>query len=104
MGGIYKTASAIVAASRDAALQSVLSVYPNPGTGVFSVDLGANLKAGAELTVSDALGRRVKAQTLNAATVGARKLTLDLTGEKTGIYTLQIRTEAGIATQKVALN
>ena len=104
VGGIYKTASAIVAASRDAALQSVLSVYPNPGTGVFSVDLGANLKAGAELTVSDALGRRVKAQTLNAATVGARKLTLDLTGEKTGIYTLQIRTEAGIATQKVALN
>lgn len=106
IGGIFKTTNVnVVTATRDAALQSSLSVYPNPSTtGLFTVDLGSTLKAGAQLSVADALGRQVKTQTLTPAAVGARKLTLDLSGEKTGVYTLQIRTEAGIATQKLVVN
>ena len=102
-GGVYKC-SYTVLATRNAALQSALNVYPNPSaSGVFSVDLGSELKAEAQLTVSDALGRQVKAQALNAATIGSRKINLDLSGEKTGIYTLQIRTAAGLATQKIVI-
>ena len=105
VGGIWKTANAnVIAATRDGALQNALSVYPNPSaSGVFSVDLGANLKAGALVTVVDALGRQVKSQTLSAATVGAQRFSLDLSGQKTGVYTLQIRTDAGIATQKLVV-
>ncbi len=106
-GGVYKYAGPAqpVLATRNAALQSALSVYPNPSSsGLFSVDLGSELKAGAQLLVSDALGRQVKAQTLNAAAVGSRKINLDLSGEKAGIYTLQIRTEAGLATQKIVID
>lgn len=103
-GGVYKY-SRTVTATRNAALQSALNVYPNPSaTGVFNVDLGSELKTGAQLTVSDALGRLVKSQTLNAAAIGARKISLDLSGEKTGVYTLQIRTDAGLATQKVVID
>lgn len=106
IGGMFKTASTILtpSATRNAALQSTLSVYPNPSaSGVFTVNLGSDLKAGATLTVSDALGRTVKTQALNAATVGSKMLNLDLSGEKIGVYTLQIRTEAGIATQKIVI-
>ena len=103
-GGIYKATNVIALANRDASLQSVLSVHPNPSaTGAFTVELGANLQAGAQLTVADALGRQVKSQTLNATVVGSKKFALDLSNEKSGVYTLQIRTAAGIATQKLVI-
>lgn len=102
-GGVFKAGS-VLTATRDAALQRALSVYPNPSaSGVFKVDLGSELKAGAQLTVVDALGRRVKSQTLNASVIGSKTLNLDLGNEKAGVYTLQIRTEAGIATQKLVI-
>ena len=42
VGGIYKASSITVTAARDAALQSVLSAYPNPShSGVFKVELGS---------------------------------------------------------------
>ena len=105
VGGLYRTSAAFPLATRDAALQNTLSVYPNPSAdGVFNVNLGSTLKAGAQLTVVDALGRMVKTSTLNATQIGSKTFTLDLSTEKTGVYTLQIRTDAGIATQKLVLN
>jgi photosystem II stability/assembly factor-like uncharacterized protein len=106
LGGMYKGSfTATTSATRDAALQSSLSVYPNPGAaGVFNVSLGSAMKAGAQITVVDAMGRLVKTQTLNATTVGSKKFSLDLSGEKTGVYTLQLRGDAGIATQKLVIN
>lgn len=104
VGGLYKSTDVRITASRDAALQSALTVHPNPSaTGLFNVDLGSFLQAGAQLTVSDALGRLVKTQALNATAVGSKTMTLDLSGEKTGVYTLQIRTEAGLATKKLVI-
>ena len=103
-GGIYKASNVVALANRDASLQSVLSVYPNPSaTGAFTVNLGSNLQAGAQLTVADALGRQVKAQILNATAIGSKIFALDLSSEKSGVYTLQIRTGAGIATQKLVV-
>jgi len=104
VGGIFKYDRTVLA-TRNAALQSALNVYPNPSTsGVFKVDLGTELKAGAQLTVVDALGRQVAAQTLTASTIGSRTMSLDLSNQKTGVYTLQVRTDAGIATQKVVID
>lgn len=103
LGGMYKF-SRTVLATRDAALQRTLNVYPNPSaSGVFKVDLGSELKAGAQLTVADALGRQVKSQVLNASAIGSQTIGLDLSAEKSGVYTLQIRTAAGIATQKIVI-
>jgi photosystem II stability/assembly factor-like uncharacterized protein len=104
-GGIYKANSIAVTATRDAALQSALQAYPNPSqTGVFKVNLGSALKGNAHLTVVDALGRQVRSQALNASAVGSKEINLDLSTQKTGVYTLQIRTDAGIATLKLVIN
>ncbi|WP_046242756.1 T9SS type A sorting domain-containing protein [Hymenobacter terrenus] len=104
VGGIFKY-SRTLTANRNAALQSTLSVSPNPSSsGVFKVNLGSDLKAGAQLTVIDVVGRQVRSQLLNAAAIGAKTFNLDLGGEKTGVYTLRIRTDAGIATQKVVID
>ncbi|GAC1377447.1 MAG: hypothetical protein NVSMB30_24380 [Hymenobacter sp.] len=104
VGGMYKGAITLTA-TRDAALQSGLSAYPNPShSGVFAIDLGSTLKAGAQLAVIDAVGRRVLSRDLSATAVGSRSFNLDLSAEKAGVYTLQIRTEAGIATRKLVIN
>jgi hypothetical protein len=103
VGGLFKGNGTLLA-TRDAALQRALTVYPNPSaSGLFKVDLGGTLKAGAQLSVVDVLGRRVLAQTLSAAAVGAKSVNLNLSNEKAGVYTLQIRTDAGIATQKLVI-
>jgi hypothetical protein len=105
VGGIYKATNIVPLATRDQALQSALSVYPNPSTsGVFKVDLGSALKGNAELTVVDAMGRQVKSQSVSATSVGSKAFNLDLSNEKAGVYTLQFRTDAGLATQKVVIN
>ena len=104
IGGIYKYNPSIVDATRDAVLQSTLTVSPNPSTsGVFSLCFGAPLKTGARLTVTDALGRQLLMQSLTAAATTPTTISLDLHREKPGIYTLQVRTDAGIATQKVVI-
>ncbi|ALW85955.1 hypothetical protein AUC43_13135 [Hymenobacter sedentarius] len=104
VGGIFK-ASSTVTATRDAALQRVLSAYPNPShSGVFKVELSSFLKGSAQLTVVDALGRQVQAQALSATAIGSRNVTLNMSGEKAGVYTLQVRTDAGIATQKLVID
>lgn len=104
VGGLYKASNVVALATRNAALQGTLSVYPNPSaSGLFQVDLGSSLKAGAQLTVFDVVGRQVQTRALNAAAIGAKTLSLDLSGEKAGVYTLQIRTESGIATQKLVI-
>lgn len=104
VGGIFKGSIALTA-TRDAALQRTLSAYPNPShDGVFRVELGEYLKAGARLTVVDALGRQVQARSLSATAIGSKNVSLDLSAEKAGVYTLQVRTEAGIATQKLVID
>ncbi|WP_210516103.1 T9SS type A sorting domain-containing protein [Hymenobacter terricola] len=104
VGGVFKF-SRTITSTRDAALQSALNVYPNPSaSGVFKVDLGSTVKAGSKLTVVDALGRQVAAQTLSATAIGSQTINLDLSAEKTGIYTLQVRSDAGIATQKIVID
>ncbi|WP_426059959.1 T9SS type A sorting domain-containing protein [Hymenobacter sp. B1770] len=104
-GGIFRLNNLTATATRDAALQGALSAYPNPShSGVFKVALGTTLRGHAQLTVLDALGRQVRSQALSATAIGSRELHLDLSGQKTGVYTLQIRTDAGIATQKLVIN
>ena len=103
-GGLFKGTFITSGTRRDAALQAELAAYPNPShNGVFQVRLGETLKAGAQLTVRDALGRQVHSQVLNVTAVGAKSISLDLSREQAGMYIMQVRSEAGVAQHKLVI-
>jgi len=104
-GGAYRSVATILgAAKRDEALQQALSAYPNPSaTGVFALKLNSGIKAGTTVRVFDALGRQVLHQALNATAIASQITTLDLSKEKAGLYTLELRTSGGVAQQKLVI-
>ncbi|HLK96717.1 MAG TPA: T9SS type A sorting domain-containing protein, partial [Hymenobacter sp.] len=71
-----------------AALDRAISVFPNPSSGLFTLDVrGANAKNGLQVEVINTLGQRVHAATVrdNAASK------LDLSTLATGMYTLKVQ-------------
>ena len=103
-GAIGKYTGGNILSNRNAELQKALAVYPNPSSsGVFTVQLASGLKSGAVVRVFDVVGRQVATQELNATAIAAKSTTVDLSREKTGIYTLELRTEAGVAQQKLVV-
>ncbi|GAA3927656.1 T9SS type A sorting domain-containing protein [Hymenobacter algoricola] len=103
VGGVYK-ANATILGNRNAELQKALSVYPNPSaSGVFNLQLATGIKAGTSVRVFDAVGRLVLSQTLNATAIASQLSTVDLSKEKAGLYTLELRTENGVAQQKLVI-
>lgn len=103
-GAIGKYIGGNILSASNPELQKALSVYPNPSSsGVFTVQLKSGLKAGASVRVVDVVGRQVVAQQLNATAVAANSITVDLSKEKAGIYLLELRTDAGVAQQKLVV-
>ncbi|RSK34644.1 T9SS type A sorting domain-containing protein [Hymenobacter metallilatus] len=102
-GGVYKYTGTITA-NKGAQTLKGLSVYPNPSaTGVFEVELTTGLKAGAQVRVFDAVGRQVYSQSLNPTAIATQRTVLDLSQEKAGLYTLELRTEAGVGQQQLVI-
>ncbi|TGE24758.1 T9SS type A sorting domain-containing protein [Hymenobacter aquaticus] len=103
-GGVYKASATILGVSRNSELQQALSVYPNPSSnGVFQLQLQSGIKAGTSVRVFDALGRQVLNQQLNATAIASQVASVDLSKEKAGLYTLELRTENGVAQQKLVI-
>lgn len=76
--------------------RSALSIYPNPGTGIFQVD---GLQSDQyQLTVSDASGKIVLQQTIDAE---SSKIDLTTCGE--GLYFAQVRSNNGDNLQIIKL-
>jgi len=100
--GAYKLSTSVLGTTQNVALQQGLSVYPNPSAdGQFTVAMAQGRPAETQVTVFDALGRNVYARTVQTAT--APSFTLDLSRQALGIYTLQLRTEGGVAQQKLVI-
>ena len=102
-GGVYRLNAATPLPTRAAAAKSMLSAYPNPSTGVFEVQLESGVKTVTQLTVTDALGRVVYSRTLTPSTANSGTITVDLTKEKTGVYVMELRNEAGVSQKKVVV-
>lgn len=73
-----------------------MNVYPNPSTGIVTVDMGAATTAVME--VYNVIGSKVIA--LQSAT---QVTSLDLTALNTGVYFLKVTTANGTATKKITL-
>jgi hypothetical protein len=74
------------------------SVYPNPTTGVFRLDIqdASFLNNETNLTVVNLLGEIVLSQDVDAASTS-----LNLENQPAGVYFLYVRTASGTSTQKI---
>ena len=78
--------------------QILVSIYPNPSTGKFTVELGAEISGTVE--VYNMLGAKVlsfKKETNNT------RYEVDLTGHPTGVYTVRMESNGKLITQKLIL-
>jgi hypothetical protein len=99
--GVYKLNSTVLGNSKDVALQSGLSVYPNPSTGgQFTLKLGSGLTKAAQVHVFDAMGRMVYTRAVEASNP---TVALDLAQQAAGVYTLRVSAEGGVAQQKLVV-
>lgn len=95
IGAARLTSTVLPARAATAVLGASLS--PNPSaSGLFRVQWPTAAHTGTiTLTVADALGREVQRRTLEAAR--ASELSLDLSGEKAGVYQISLTSAAGVS-------
>ncbi len=82
-------------------LNSLIQVYPNPNSGVFSVKINSGRRVNGEIVIVDVTGRRVYSQPVDA--VGLYTNTVDLSQFGKGLYTLQVRTADGFASKNISV-
>lgn len=87
--------------SFSAELNSLISIYPNPNSGVFSFNVDAGRRITGEIVVTDVIGRKVFSQTIDAT--GLYSAIIDLTKNPKGIYTVQLRTAEGFASKNISI-
>ncbi|MBO2011797.1 Ig-like domain-containing protein [Hymenobacter negativus] len=89
-------------ATAPAALAAQVGLYPNPATTTAFVELPAALgRTAVAAELVDALGRTVRTQSLPAQGATAHRLSLvDLA---TGVYTLHLKTSAGVIVKKLVV-
>ena len=80
---------------------SSLNVYPNPTSGKFDLSLNNIDKANGDINVYDMTGRRVYTQKLEAT--GVYTTSIDLSSYAKGLYTVQVRTENGVASKNISV-
>jgi hypothetical protein len=80
---------------------SSLNVYPNPTSGKFDLTLSNVDNVNGEVAVYDMTGRKVYAQKVEA--LGFYNTSIDLSGFAKGIYSVQVRTEKGVATKNISV-
>jgi hypothetical protein len=80
---------------------SSLNVYPNPTSGQFDLSLSNIDKVNGDINVYDMTGRRVYTQKVDAT--GFYTTSIDLGNCAKGLYTVQVRTENGVAAKKISV-
>jgi alpha-tubulin suppressor-like RCC1 family protein len=71
------------------------SVYPNPNTGIVTLELGFDLP----VTITDARGRKIYEGEMPAG-----KTTLDLSGEANGVYLVNVKGPKGTQVHRIVIN
>lgn len=77
---------------------SLLSVYPNPSDGLYTIDLSALNSTVSTVAIHDAQGKMLVETESSAAS-----LKMDLTNSAPGIYHLSVKTENGTYRRKLIL-
>jgi hypothetical protein len=79
---------------------SGVSVYPNPATENIAIDFNLANSSDVTIEVVDATGKVAIAKTLASQTAGQANVSFETSALNSGVYFVNISTEAGKATQK----
>jgi len=79
-----------------------ISVYPNPATGLFKLQVKASRAQAYELGIFDLGGKQVKAQRLYAVP-GINTEQIDVSGLLPGFYMVRVSAHNGVYTQKLII-
>lgn len=90
----------VVTGIEDANLSAKLSVYPNPTTDKFLVELGMSKAGKVTLRMVDALGKEVYAETITTATANL-KHEVQMTDMASGVYVLMLNVDGKVAVKRV---
>ena len=85
----------LLSAIPDLSVDGAIYVYPNPGTGIFTVE---STKSFELIEVYDALGKKVKTIPSSDS-----KSVIDLTDFNKGIYIIQVLSEGKLTSKKIIL-
>lgn len=81
--------------------QKSIQVYPNPGTGNFTIDFDDQVTAKYELNVINCLGQTVDTKTSKTSS----KTTMDLSALENGVYFIEVKSEdKTVATKKIVVH
>ena len=87
----------IVTSTLDNAKNDIISVYPNPTTGILNINLSGVLET--ELILYTITGQKIFRKTINTKTT-----TIDLSSLSNGVYYLQLKNGNGVDTKKIIFN
>lgn len=86
----------------DVELSNKINVFPNPSSGIMTLEMEADIAQGATVTVINILGEAVNAPIEIKA--GITSTVLDLKHLDSGAYMLKIETATGTAIKTIAIN
>ncbi|WP_201981783.1 T9SS type A sorting domain-containing protein [Hymenobacter rubidus] len=90
-------------ATRNAQTGPAFSLYPNPTTGRTALQLNLSRPETVRVEVLDMLGRNVLDLAPQALGIGAQELSLNLTHQAAGLYTVRLTSSQGVRTSKLTL-
>jgi PKD repeat protein len=79
-------------------MNSAVSIYPNPNSGIFNVTLAAEINSDMTVNVYNTLGEMVK-----TITVDSNATSVDLTEFASGVYVVKVIADNQIATKKITV-
>ncbi|MCK9205386.1 MAG: T9SS type A sorting domain-containing protein, partial [Bacteroidales bacterium] len=102
-GNVFEPSILKSADNSNFADESELSVYPNPGDGIFNLRLENQIQGTFNIKVINALGGIVFEEN-GMMTDKALQKTINLTGLSNGVYILSIENNQQVIQKKVILN
>jgi PKD repeat protein len=89
-------------ASNDAQDLTAINVYPNPSTGLFTIDFTQSIPDAFQISVRNVLGQEVFKKQITAKDKGTEE-TIDISGSPKGNYILELRTSKKSSFAKLQL-
>ena len=100
-GGIYKWSNTITESTENKS-KTNLNVYPNPNTGMFSIELNDNNSNVLNLLIYNVIGKEVYSdKNITAGKQFTKKINLE--GLSNGIYFIRIDSKTNTYTQKIVI-